>query len=335
MSVISVLGSGGWGIALACTLANNGHKVNLWSVFQDEVDLLKRERCNEKLLKGVVIPDSINITGDVSVVKDSDIVILAVPSFAVRQTAHSIADLVKDNAIVVNVSKGFEKDTLKCMSEVIAEELPNVRVVVLSGPSHAEEVACSVPTSIVSASEDAEAAALVQETFSCSALRVYTNDDVVGVEVGGALKNVIALSAGICDGLKLGDNTKAALMTRGLSEIARLGVAMGARAETFSGLTGIGDLIVTCMSMHSRNRRFGILIGEGVAPSEAMDRIGMMVEGYHACLISYDLAKKYKVDMPICTQCYNILSANVKPEEALRNLMERPKKNETENLFIR
>ncbi len=335
MSVISVLGSGGWGIALACTLSNNGHRVNLWSVFKEEVDLLKRERRNEKLLKGVIIPATVNITDDITVVKDSDMVVIAVPSYAVRQTAHSIVGLVRRDTVIVNVAKGFEKETLKCMLEVIADELPESKVVVLSGPSHAEEVARGVPTSVVSASVDSEAAKKVQETFANSTFRVYTNDDVVGVEVGGALKNVIALSAGICDGLKLGDNTKAALITRGLSEIARLGVAMGARAETFAGLTGVGDLVVTCMSMHSRNRRFGILIGEGVDPSEAMDRIGMMVEGYHACAISRDLAEKYGVDMPICTECYNILSSKAKPEEALRNLMERPKKGEQENLWVK
>ncbi len=334
MSDITVLGSGGWGIALACALDGRGHKVHLWSFFEQEVDLLCRERRNEKLLPGVAIPESVDITGDICVAKGSEMVVLAVPSFAIRSTARLLSAVMTPNTYVVNVGKGFEKETLKCLSDVIEEELPAARVVVLSGPSHAEEVARGVPTSLVAASKDAEAAQWVQDAVITPRLRVYTHDDVMGVEIGGALKNVIALCAGICDGLRLGDNTKAALITRGLSEIARLGVAMGASEATFMGLTGVGDLIVTCMSMHSRNRRYGILVGQGVDPKAALEQIGMTVEGYHACSIANELAECYGVEMPIIGECYRILSGEVSASQALENLMLRPRKNERETAWI-
>lgn len=334
MANIMILGSGGWGIALACSLDKQGHRVTLWSTFENEVEALLRDRANEKLLKGVKISESIGITSDISIAKGSDIVIIAVPSFAVRATVHKLADVVSPDTIVVNVAKGFEQDSLKCLSQVIKEELPMNSVAVLSGPSHAEEVALSVPTSLVVACNDCKAAEYIQDTIISPTLRIYTHDDVTGVEIGGALKNVIALCAGICDGLKLGDNTKAALMTRGLTEIARLGVAMGAREGTFAGLTGLGDLIVTCMSMHSRNRRFGILIGEGVKAEQALKEIGMTVEGYHAAAIAKQLSVKYRVEMPITEQCFNILYKNASPQTAISNLMQRPKKHEHESAWM-
>lgn len=335
MSKITVLGSGGWGMALACTLAVNGHDVSLWSPFEQEVASLKEQHGNPKLLSGVTLPDSIHITGELDCVRDSDVVVIATPSFAVRQTAHRLQGVLRDGTVVVNVAKGFEKDTLKLLSQVVEEELPGARTVVLSGPSHAEEVARGVPTSVVAASDDMAAAEYVQDTFMNPNFRVYTHGDVVGVEVGGALKNIIALCAGICDGLEVGDNAKAALITRGLSEIARLGVAMGASEETLAGLAGVGDLIVTCMSMHSRNRRFGILIGKGVPADEALKEIGMTVEGYHAAAIARRLALRYGIEMPICEQCYRILYEDVSPTDAINHLMTRPKKHEREHSWKR
>ncbi len=335
MSKITVLGSGGWGMALACTLAVNGHDVSLWSPFEQEVASLKEQHGNPKLLSGVTLTDSIHITGELDCVRDSDVVVIATPSFAVRQTAHRLQGVLRDGTVVVNVAKGFEKDTLKLLSQVVEEELPGARTVVLSGPSHAEEVARGVPTSVVAASDDMAAAEYVQDTFMNPNFRVYTHDDVVGVEVGGALKNIIALCAGICDGLEVGDNAKAALITRGLSEIARLGVAMGASEETLAGLAGVGDLIVTCMSMHSRNRRFGILIGKGVPADEALKEIGMTVEGYHAAAIARRLALRYGIEMPICEQCYRILYEGVSPTDAINHLMTRPKKHEREHSWKR
>lgn len=334
MSVVTVLGAGGWGMALACSLNERGHEVHLWSVFEKEVETLRRTRCNEALLPGVTLPGTIDVTGDLAVAGRSDVIVLAVPSFAVRSTARLLAPHVREDAVVVNVGKGFEKGTHKRLSTVIGEELPHARVVALSGPSHAEEVARGVPTSLVSASADTAAAEYVQDLMYTPALRIYTHDDVVGVEVGGALKNVIAVCAGICDGLNMGDNTKAALMTRGLSEIARLGVAMGAREHTFAGLTGVGDLIVTCMSMHSRNRRFGILIGQGVPPEQALAQIGMTVEGYHACETAVALSETYGVEMPITRQCYRILTGEIAPAAALRELMIRPQKRERETSWL-
>ena len=335
MSDVAVLGAGGWGMALACAMQSRGHKVHLWSPFEEEVDHLRRHHGNEALLPGIQLPDDIDVTGDLDFIGTSDLVILAVPSFAVRSTAHRLQGRLPDGATVVNVGKGFEKDTYKRLSTVIGEELPAVRVVVLSGPSHAEEVARGVPTSLVAASADPSAAQYVQDLVHTPRLRIYTHTDVTGVEVGGALKNVIAVCAGICDGLKLGDNTKAALMTRGLTEIARLGVAMGAQEQTFAGLTGVGDLIVTCMSMHSRNRRFGILVGQGVAPQDALKQIGMTVEGYHACAIAESLAESYGVEMPITHQCYRILTGECQAADAITNLMLRPQKHEQESSWLK
>ncbi len=334
MANIAVLGSGGWGMALAVAFDRQGHRVSLWSKFKAEVDSLLETRSNEKLLKGIVLRDTIEITNDIAVAANADIIVIAVPSFAVRTTVSKLKGIIRDNAIIVNVAKGFEPDSYKCLSKVIGEELPENPIVVLSGPSHAEEVAIGIPTSLVAASTDADAAIRVQDELISSTLRIYSHDDVIGVEVGGALKNVIAVCYGICDGLKLGDNTKAALLTRGLTEIARLAVRMGGKEETLAGLAGVGDLVVTCLSMHSRNHRFGILIGEGMKAEAALDSIGMTVEGYHCCAIVYKLAKMYGVDMPITEQCYRILYKGAGTADAISNLMERPSKHERADSFL-
>ncbi len=334
MSTVTVLGSGGWGIALALALNNNGNKVVVWSAFEDEIAALRRDRESKKLLADVKIPESIELTTSLDSVPMSDIVVFAVPSFAIRETAKRIKDCIKPETVIVNVAKGVENDTLLCLADVIQSEIPNNKIAVLSGPSHAEEVARNMATSLVAASTDKEAAMYVQNVFISPYLRVYINDDIIGVELGGALKNIIALAAGVCDGLGLGDNVKAALMTRGLSEIAQLGVAMGARQRTFTGLTGLGDLIVTCTSKHSRNRRFGALIGQGVAPDKALEQVGMTVEGYHATKTAMLLAKKYNVEMPITQECYGVLFENAPVENVLANLMERPRKHEYENMWL-
>lgn len=324
---ITVLGSGGWGIALAIHAFSQGFEVKLWSPFENEVAGLNATRESEKLLKGVKIPEEIEITTDLNVVEGSYITIIATPSFAVRETAARLKAF--DCGIVVNVAKGFEKGTQKLLSDVISEELPEKEIVILSGPSHAEEVARGVATTVVAASESVDAAKAVQKALIGSSFRIYTNNDIIGVEVGGALKNVIAVCAGIANGLGVGDNTRAALITRGLAEIARLGTAMGAESPTFMGLSGLGDLIVTCMSQHSRNNRFGNLVGSGMAVKEALETVGT-VEGYYAVEIAVSLAEKYMVDMPMTAQCYNILYKNAPVSEAIMNLMNRPGRPEEE-----
>ncbi len=327
MAKLSVLGSGGWGIALALQAYSNGFEVVLWSPFKDEVDHINSDRENKKLLPGIVIPEDIEVTDDLNMISGSEITIIAVPSFAVRQTVEKLKS--KDCGILVNVAKGFEKGTMKRLSEVISETLPESKVVVLSGPSHAEEVARGVPTTVVVTSTSHDAAIKVQQSLIGENFRIYTNDDVIGVEVGGAIKNVIAVAAGIGNGLKIGDNARAALITRGVAEIARLGVAMGAKANTFMGLSGIGDLIVTCMSQHSRNNRFGNLIGNGVPTDEALKTVGT-VEGYYAVEIAINLAKKYGIDMPITEECYNILYKGANVNEAIHTLMTRSGRTEEE-----
>lgn len=332
MAKITVLGSGGWGTALALAAERQGHTVFLWSPFEAEIGALLADREHKKLLAGVKIPETITITTDFLCVEGSDITIVAVPSLAVRETAVRLK-AIQSPGIVVNVAKGLEPDTLIRLSQVLRSELPAARVAVLSGPSHAEEVARNVPTTLVAASADPSTAEQVQETLMSKTLRIYTNDDIVGVELGGAFKNIIALAAGICDGLGMGDNTKAALMTRGLTEIARLGVALGAHQQTFAGLAGIGDLVVTCTSMHSRNRRFGILIGQMVPAKEALEQVGT-VEGYHATRLARQLAAREGVEMPITEQCYRVLYENFPPLEAIKSLMSRPGKNEHERSWI-
>ncbi len=326
LNKVTVLGSGGWGMALALCAHKNGCKVTLWSPFKEEVELLREKRTNEKLLKGIILPDDIDITDDMSVVEGDTLTIIATPSIAVRSVAQKLKNY-NDYGIVINVSKGLESGSLKRLSEVIREELPEAPLVILSGPSHAEEVARNVPTSLVAASKSLPASQAVQNILSSEHLRVYTSGDLVGVELGGALKNVIAIAAGICEGLKLGDNTKAALITRGLAEMCRLGVCMGARETTFSGLTGLGDLIVTCTSQHSRNNRFGFKLGNGQTVETAMEEVGT-VEGYYASKLAFELANKYNIEMPIIRECYAILYENKDVKMALYDLMKRPGRSE-------
>lgn len=326
MANITILGAGGWGLALALSLNTGGHKVTVWSPFEDEVKNLLKNRTNEKLLKGIIIPDSIDITSDLQVCLKDDITVIATPSFAVRETAQRLKNINK-RGIVVNVAKGFENSTLMRLSQVIKSELPNADTVVLSGPSHAEEVARKIPTMLTVSGENESALKKVQQTFSNDFLRVYTNPDIIGVELGGALKNVIAVSAGVCDGMGLGDNSKAALITRGLVEMARLGEKLGAKTATFSGLTGMGDLIVTCTSPHSRNNRFGKLVGSGCAVEEALKTVGT-VEGYFACKAAYSLAQKYGVHAPIIELSYKLLYEEYPVEDIVRTLMLRPFKEE-------
>ena len=331
---IAVMGSGGWGTALALVLLENGHDVTLWSYTQAECDVLVQKGENP-MLKGVPLPEELRRTADLSCVKGCGAVVLATPSFAVRATARAAAPLLSPGAVLVSVSKGIEKDTSLTLTDAISQEVGEGHpIVALSGPSHAEEVGRHVPTAVVSASKDRAAAELVQDLFMNGRFRVYASDDVVGVELGAALKNVIALCAGVCDGMGFGDNTKAALMTRGLTEIARLGVALGGRRETFAGLAGVGDLIVTCTSMHSRNRRCGILIGQGVPVEEAVRRIGAVVEGYYATATARALAEKAGVEMPITQAAYAAFYQGKDPRAVVAELMTRARKHELEDSWV-
>ncbi len=325
---ITVLGSGGWGTALALVLLENGHEVNLWSFTKEEYESIAAKRENP-MLKGVPLPETLHLTYDMNVAKDSTIVVLATPSFAIRSTAQKLKKIVKPGTILVSVAKGIEDGTSKRLSEAIGEEVNDTcPVVALCGPTHAEEVGRGIPSAIVAASKDSHAAELVQDVFMNQRFRVYTSSDVVGAEIGAALKNVIALCAGISDGMGFGDNTRAMLMTRGLTEIARLGVALGGHQATFAGLTGVGDLIVTCTSMHSRNHRAGILIGQGVEPQEAVKQIGAVVEGFYAAKTARALARKHGVEMPITEAAYSVLYEQMPPAEALTQLMGRDRKCE-------
>ncbi len=326
MAKITVLGSGGWGMALAISAFNNRNQVTLWSPFEEEVNLLLEKRTNEKLLRGIFLPDEIEITTDMSVVEGSTLTIMAVPSPVVRDVANKLSKF-KNFGIVVNVSKGMEKESLKFLSDVIEDEIPNVVVVALSGPSHAEEVARNIPTSIVAASDSLAASQVVQDIMTSDTLRVYTSGDLKGAELGGAMKNIIAIAAGFCDGLGLGDNTKAALITRGLAEMTRLGVCMGAKEYTFAGLTGIGDLVVTCTSRHSRNNRFGYKVGSGANIKTALAEVGT-VEGYYATEMIYKLSKKYKVELPIINECYKVLYEGKDVTQSVPDLMRRPIRSE-------
>lgn len=331
---VSVIGSGGWGTALALLLLENGNDVALWS-YSGAESAAMRSAGENPMLKGVPLPKELDLTTDLNCVKGCKVVVLATPSFAVRETARKLAPLLDGDAVLVSVSKGIEKDTSLTLTQVIAEEVgAGHRIVALSGPSHAEEVGRGVPTTVVSASEDQAAAEMVQDLFMSPRFRVYASGDVVGVELAAALKNVIALCAGCCDGMGCGDNTKAALMTRGLTEMARLGVALGGRKETFAGLTGVGDLIVTCTSMHSRNRRAGILIGKGMAPEQAVKEIGAVVEGYYAAATAKTLAEKAGVEMPIAAAAYSVLYEGKDPHSVLNELMTREKKHEIEESWV-
>ena len=320
---IAILGSGGWGLALACTCARLGHDVTVWSKFKDEIDTIIRTGELRAKLPGVIIPDTVKLTTDISCAGDKDIVLVGIPVKFVREVCNQAKPYVSKDSIMISSSKGLEEGSLKRMSEVIKEVFPDNTVAVLTGPSHAEELGRGIPTAVVAASEDTDAAKLIQKTFSDNVLRLYVNSDVIGCEIGGAIKNVIALCCGVIEGLGLGDNTRAALMTRGLSEITRLGIAMGGKADTFSGLAGVGDLIVTCTSMHSRNFRAGILIGQGVSPQEAVLRVGT-VEGYACAAAALKLAKKYDVNMPITEEINRILFEDKSPKSAIGDLMGRP-----------
>ena len=329
MERISVIGAGSWGIALANLLAGNGHDVTVWSIMKDEIEMLDKNHEHLDKLPGVKLNDSIKYTTDLEMAcKDKNILVLAVPSVYTRNTSHSMAPYVTDGQIIVNVAKGVEENTLLTLSDIIEEEIPCANVCVLSGPSHAEEVGRGLPTTVVVGSRDQKTAEYLQDTFMNDFFRVYTSSDILGIELGGALKNVVALAAGIADGLGYGDNAKAALITRGISEIARLGIAMGGQFETFCGLTGIGDLIVTCASMHSRNRRAGILIGQGKSADEAMAEVKMVVEGVYSAKAAMGLSKKYNVDLPIIAEVNKILFENKSPKDVGRCLMNREKKDE-------
>ncbi len=326
---ISVIGSGSWGTAIAVLLANKGYDVSLWSWKKEESERLSSDRENKEFLPGIPFPDNISCTYDMAEsVKDSQLVVCASPSVATRNVAKQLSPHISEGQLLVNISKGLEESTLLRLSEVYKEEIPKAKIAVMSGPSHAEEVSRSLPTMNVVAAEDLETAQEIQNIFMTDVFRVYTSDDIIGVELGGALKNVIALCAGITDGLGFGDNTKAALMTRGLAEITRLGIAMGAKRETFSGLSGVGDLIVTCTSMHSRNRRAGILLGKGKTLAETLDEVHMVVEGVNTAKAAFELSKKYGVSMPITEYSHKVLYDGKSPREAVYELMTRDKKIE-------
>ena len=334
MTKISVIGSGGWGIALAILLHKNGHNLTIWSFDKKEAEELKITRENKTKLPNILLPEDIKVTSDLKeAVDDKDILILAVPSKAIRSVSKSLKDIIKDNQIIVNVAKGLEEDTLKTMTDIIEEELKGkkTQVAVLSGPSHAEEVGKGIPTTCVVSAHNKELTLYLQNIFMNPSFRVYTSPDMLGIEIGGALKNVIALAAGIADGLNYGDNTKAALITRGIKEISLLGVAMGGEQSTFYGLTGLGDLIVTCASIHSRNRRAGILLGQGKTLDEAIKEVNMVVEGVYSAKSALMAAKKYNVEIPIIEQVNAVLFENKNAAEAVNELMIRDKKLEIQS----
>lgn len=324
---LAVIGSGSWGTAIALLLANKGNTVYLWSWIQEETDRLNADRENKEFLPGIKFPANIICSHDMGeCIEGAEVVVTAAPSPATRVTAKGMAPFISDGQIIVNISKGLEGD--KRLSQVYKEEIPQANISVLSGPSHAEEVSCGVPTTVVIASGDEKTAVFLQDVFMTNSFRVYTSDDVIGVELGGALKNVIALCAGISDGLGYGDNTKAALITRGIAEITRLGVAMGAQPMTFAGLSGLGDLIVTGTSTLSRNHTAGELLGQGMKLPEVLEHVHMVVEGVNTSTSAYNLGKKYGVETPIIDQAYNVLYCDTDPRVAVNNLMTREKKSE-------
>ena len=330
MAKIGMIGAGSWGTALTWLLTNNGHQVTVWSALADEITMLQEKHEQTSKLPGVILDDSVVFTTDLkAAVEGMDLLVLAVPSPFTRSTAHQLKDVAAQGQIIVNVAKGVEENTLMTLSQIIEEEVPQAEVAVLSGPSHAEEVGKGIPTTIVVGSKKKEIAEKIQSIFMNPVFRVYTSPDVLGIELGAALKNVVALAAGVADGLGYGDNTKAALITRGITEIARLGTAMGGRRETFFGLSGIGDLIVTCASMHSRNRRAGILIGKGYTMEEAMNEVKMVVEGVYSAKAALGLAHKYETSMPIIEQVNLVLFGGKPAKEAVADLMLRDKKVET------
>lgn len=329
---ISVIGAGSMGTAVSILLAGNGHNVRMWSKFKEEVDMINTIREQKDKLPGAKVPESVVCTADLEeAAAFSDLLVMVIPSQTIRENAKELKYIIKQqNKLICCFSKGLEKGTGYRMSEVIQQELPDVTMVAMSGPCHAEELSKGIPTAYVAASENRQAAERIQDIFMSPRFRVYTNPDIKGVELGGSVKNVIALCAGISDGLGYGDNTKAALMTRGIAEISRLGRAMGAKMQTFSGLAGIGDLIVTCTSMHSRNRRAGILIGQGKSVQQALDEVKMIVEGYYTTEPVYKLSKELGVSMPITEEAYEILYNGKSPAQAVNDLMSRDKTHELE-----
>ncbi len=330
MRKIGIIGAGSWGTALAVNLARNGHEIMIWSIMEDEIKMLKEHREHLDKLPGVKLPESIQFTtGLENAITEMDMLVLAVPSIFTRSTAEKMAPYVAEGQIIVCVAKGIEDDTLMTITDVVEDEIPQADVCVLCGPSHAEEVGTGLPTTVVAGATTQKTAELVQDTFMNETFRVYTSPDIVGMELGGSLKNVIALAAGMCDGLGYGDNTKAALITRGISEVTRLATAMGAKPETLNGLTGIGDLIVTCQSKHSRNRKAGQLMGQGMTMEEATKEIKMIVEGIHSAKAALALAKKYYVTMPIIEEVNKVLFENKSAKEAVTDLMLREKRIES------
>ena len=329
MANVGIMGAGSWGTALALLLHKNGHNVTVWSINEDEVKMLSIKREHESKLPGVKIPDDMEFTSEMeSAIKGKDFIVLAVPSPFTRSTARNMKPYVAEGQIIVDVAKGIEESTLMTLSQQIEEEIPQANVAVLSGPSHAEEVGRGLPTIVVIGAKTKETAEYLQDMFMNEVFRVYTSPDMLGMELGGSLKNVIALAAGIADGLGYGDNTKAALITRGIAEIARLGVKMGGAIESFTGLTGIGDLIVTCASVHSRNRKAGYLIGQGMSMQEAMDEVKMVVEGVYSTKAAVKLGKEYGVSLPIIDKVNEVLFEGKDPREAVNELMLRDSKAE-------
>lgn len=332
---IGILGTGSWGTALGVVLANKGLKVDMWGRDNNQIEDMITTRENKRYLPNIKLSKNMGFSNDLEeTIYNKDIILLSIPTHGVRETLNLCKSYIKKEQIIVNVAKGIENDTLMRISEIVKEILPGNDFAVLSGPSHAEEVALDIPTTIVSAALSKNVAEYVQDVFMTPNFRVYTNPDIVGVELGGALKNIIALGAGISDGLKYGDNTKAALMTRGIFEISRLGENMGASSSTFSGLAGIGDLIVTCTSEHSRNRRAGILIGQGMTTEEAIKEVGMVVEGIKTTKSTYQLAKKQGIDMPITDELYKVLYGGKDVKYSVLDLMGRDKKHEMENVVV-
>ena len=329
MAKIGMIGAGSWGTALTWLLTNNGHQVTVWSALENEIEMLKREREQKEKLPGVILSEDTVFTTRLSeAVEGQDLLVLAVPSPFTRSTAGQLKELVKEGQIIVNVAKGIEETTLMTLSQIIEEEIPQAEVAVLSGPSHAEEVGKGMPTAIVAGAYRKKTAEYIQNIFMSEVFRVYASPDVLGIELGAALKNVVALAAGIADGLGCGDNTKAALITRGIAEITRLGMKMGGHFESFYGLSGIGDLIVTCASMHSRNRRAGILIGKGYSMDEAMREVKMVVEGVYSAKAAMGLAARYDVPLPIIEQVNEVLFNGKSARQAMNDLMVRDKKIE-------
>ena len=329
MAKIGVIGAGSWGTALALLLHTNGHQVSVWSIVESEIEMLKTTHEHKDKLPGVKLPEDMEFSTDLQAsIEGKDLLVLAVPSPFTRSTSKLMSKYVADGQIIVNVAKGIEEGTLMTLSEIIEEEIPQADVAVMSGPSHAEEVGRRIPTTIVVGAKHKKTAEFISNCFMNEVFRVYISPDVLGIELGGSLKNVVALAAGIADGLGYGDNTKAALITRGIAEITRLGVAMGGKAETFSGLSGIGDLIVTCASMYSRNRRAGILIGQGKTMDEAMTEVKMVVEGVYSAKAAMALSEKYGIQLPIIEQVNKVLFENKPADEAVRELMLRDKKIE-------